>query len=202
MGDLVLYGSIYSRTFTARWILEELELPYRIVETDIREGHQKSPEFLAVNPMGKVPALTDDGVVITECPAICLYLADRYGLGRLAPAFDDARRAPYLRWAVFATAVLEPAIYLREEKLAPRGVGWADYDTALNALETGLADGPWLVGDMFTAADVALGAVLSVALYNKRVTHRPLLEAYDRRLAARPAYKRALNANWPPAPPS
>ena len=103
---------------------------------------------------------------------------------------------------MFATAVLEPAIYLREEKLAPRGVGWADYDTALNALETGLADGPWLVGDMFTAADVALGAVLSVALYNKRVTHRPLLEAYDRRLAARPAYKRALNAIWPPAPPS
>ncbi|HEX7945645.1 MAG TPA: glutathione S-transferase family protein [Phenylobacterium sp.] len=199
MSDLVLYGSIYSRTFTARWILEELGLPYRVVDIDIRPGRPKSPEFLAINPMGKVPALTDDGVVVTECPAICLYLADRYGVGRLAPPLDDPRRAPYLRWAVFATAVLEPAIYLREEKLDPRGVGWADYDTALNALETGLAQGPWLLGDMFSAADVALGSILSVALYNKRVTNRPVLEAYDRRLAARPAYKRALDANWPPA---
>jgi glutathione S-transferase len=198
MSDLVLYGAIYSRTFTARWMLEELKLPYRVVDTDIRPGHPKSPEFLAVNPMGKVPALTDDGVVVTECPAICLYLADRYGVGRFAPPLDDPRRAPYLRWAVFATAVLEPAVYLREEKLDPRGVGWAEYDTALNALETGLAEGPWLLGDMFSAADVALGSILSVALYNKRVTGRPVLEAYDRRLAARPAYKRALDANWPP----
>jgi glutathione S-transferase len=199
MSDLVLYGSIYSRTFTARWILEELGLPYRVVDIDIRPGRPKSREFLAINPMGKVPALTDDGVVVTECPAICLYLADRYGVGRLAPPLDDPRRAPYLRWAVFATAVLEPAIYLREEKLDPRGVGWADYDTALNALETGLAEGPWMLGDMFSATDVALGSILSVALYNKRVTGRPTLEAYDRRLAARPAYKRALDANWPPA---
>jgi glutathione S-transferase len=112
--------------------------------------------------------------------------------------FHDVRRGTYLRWAVFATAVLEPAIYLRNEKLDPRGVGWADYDTALNALETGLAAAPWLLGDMFSAADVAVGAVLSVALFNGRVTGRPVLEAYDARLSARPAYRRAAEANWPP----
>src|SRR5436190_11720599 len=120
MSDIVLYGSIHSRTFTARWILEELGLPYRVVDIDIRKGWQKRPEFLAINPMGKAPAITDDGVVVTETPAICLYLADRYGVGRLAPPLDDPRRGPYLRWAVFATAVLEPAIYLRAEKLDPR----------------------------------------------------------------------------------
>lgn len=197
MSDIVLYGSIHSRTFTARWVLEELELPYRVVDTDIRPGRQKAPAFLAMNPMGKVPAIVDDGVVVTETPAICMYLADRYGAGRLAPMLDDPRRGPYLRWAVFATAVLEPAIYLRDLGPEPAGVGWGDYDRALNALETGLAEGPWLLGGMFSAADVALGAVLSVALFNKRIADRPVLAAYDSRLSARPAYKRAAEANWP-----
>ncbi len=198
MSDIVLYGSIYSRTFTARWILEELGVAYRVVDTDLRKRRQKRAAFRAINPMGKVPAITDGGVVVTETPAICMYLADRYGMGTLAPAIDDPRRGPYLRWSVFATAVLEPAIYLRDQDLDPSGVGWGDYDTALDALETTLRPGPWILGDMFTAADVAVGAVLSVAMFNKRVTGRPLLEAYDKRLAARPAYIRAAEANWPP----
>ncbi len=135
MGDIVLYGSIYTRTFTARWILEELGLPYRVERVNIRAGEQKSAAFLAINPMGKIPALTDDGVVVTETVAICLYLADRYGLGRLAPDPSDPRRGPYLRWAVFATSVLEPAIYMKDMDVDPSGVGWGDNEHALTALE-------------------------------------------------------------------
>lgn len=196
MGDIVLYGSIYSRTFTARWILAELGLAYREVDVDIRKGLQKRPEFLAINPMGKVPAITDDGAVVTETNAICLYLADRYGAGTLAPTLEDPRRGPFVRWIVSATSVLEPAIYIRD--LDPRAVGWGDYETVLDTLEGALKPGPWLLGDMFSAADVAVGAVLSVAMFNKRIPGRPALEAYDARLSARPAYKTAAEANWPP----
>jgi glutathione S-transferase len=198
MGEIVLYGDVYNRTFTARWILQELGLPYSETRVRLRRREQKRPEFLAINPMGKLPALTDDGVVVTETTAICLYLADRYGLGTLAPAPNDPARAPYLRWAVFATAVLEPAIYMREQDVDPSAVGWGDYETALNALETALSPGPWLLGEAFSAADVTLGAVLSVAMFNGRVPGRPALEAYNQRLSARPAYRRAAEATWPP----
>jgi glutathione S-transferase len=198
MSDIVLYGSIYSRTFTARWILEELELPHRLEVVDIRRGDQKQPGFLSINPMGKVPALSDDGEVVTETSAICLYLADRYGYGTLAPAADDPARAAYLRWSVFATAVLEPAVYLRDQGLDPKGVGWGDYETALKALETALTPGPWLLGERFSAADVALGAVVSVAMFNRRLPEHPAIVAYNDRLSARPAYQRAAAANWPP----
>jgi glutathione S-transferase len=198
MGDLVLYGDIHNRTFTARWMLAELALPYREIRIRLRRREQKAPTFLAINPMGKLPALTDDGVAVTETTAICLYLADRYGLGGLAPAPDDPRRAPYLRWAVFATAVLEPAIYMRDQDVDPSAVGWGDYETALGALESALTPGPWLLGATFSAADVALGAVLSVAMFNGRVPGRPVLEAYNARLSARAAYQRAAEATWPP----
>jgi glutathione S-transferase len=198
MSDIVLHGSIYSRTFTARWILEELGLSYRVAPIDMTRGEHKTPSFLALNPMGKLPAITDDGVVVTETTAICLYLADRYGLGDLAPAPRDPMRGPYLRWAVFATSVLEPAIYMKDHALDASGVGWGDFDTALAALETAVSDGPWLLGERFSAADVTLGSVMSVALFNQRLPERPAIVDYNARLAARPAYQRAAEANWPP----
>ena len=199
--DITLYASIYSRSFTAWWMLEELGLPYRTVTRDLQKNEQKDPAFLAVNPMGKVPAIVDGGVVVTENPAICLYLADRYSQGVLAPAFDDPARGTYLRWAVFSTAVVEPAVYTRASAKPGdgRGAGWGDYDTVCRVLEEALRPGPWLLGERFTAADVVLGANISVALFNKFLPDMPALAAYNERLSARPAYKAAAAKNWPAA---
>jgi len=139
-------------------------------------------------------------VVVTEAPAICLYLADRYGYGTLAPAVDDPARGPYLRWSVFATAVFEPAVYLRDapDPAASRGRGWGDYETAARVVEEGFRPGPWILGERFSAADVILGSVLSVALFNKLLPETEVLGAYNARISARPACKSAAEANWPP----
>ncbi len=200
MSDIALYFSPASRSFTARWMLEELGVPYRVHTVDIRKGDQKRLDFLAINPMGKVPALVDGPVLVTESPAICLYLADRYSYGVLAPKIDAPERGSYLRWMVFSTAVLEPAAlhgdddadaYTSSER------GWGSYKTVVGTLNGALERGPWLLGDQFTAADVMLGAVLGFAIFNKRITNEPKLEAYNARLAARNAQQRAAAFTWP-----
>jgi glutathione S-transferase len=199
--DITLYASPFSRSFTAWWMLEELGLRYRVVTLDLRKGEQKDAAYLAINPMGKVPAITDGATVVTENPAICLYLADRYSPGVLAPAFDDPARGAYLRWAVFSTAVLEPAVYTKASAKPGDGygAGWGEYDTVCQALEQALTPGPWLLGERFTAADVALGANISVALFTKMLPATPAIAAYNERLSARPAYKAAATACWPSA---
>jgi len=202
--DITLYAAPFSRSFTAWWILEELGLPYRTVRLDLKAAEQKAPAYLAINPMGKVPAITDAAAVVTENPAICLYLADRYSPGVLAPAFDDPARGAYLRWAVFSTAVLEPAVYAHATATAADGfgVGWGDFDAVRQALDQAVTPGPWLLGDRFTAADVALGANISVALFNKMLPSTPALAAYNERLTARPAYQAAAAQAWPAGAPT
>ncbi len=150
--DITLYASVYSRSFTARWMLAELGLPHRVQDTDIRTRKQKHPDYLRINPMGKVPAIVDGGVVVTENRAICLYLADRYGLGTLAPPTDDPLRGPYLRWTIFATAVFEPAVYLDEpdDPAAASGRGWGRRETVLGVIEDLLSHGPWILGERFS----------------------------------------------------
>jgi glutathione S-transferase len=202
--DITLYASPFSRSFTAWWMLEELGLPYRLVKLDLKAGDQKDAAYLAINPMGKVPAITDGAVVVTENPAICLYLADRYSPGVLAPAFDDPARGAYLRWAVFSTAVLEPAVYAHATGAAANGfgVGWGDFEAVRQALDQAVTPGPWLLGERFTAADVALGANIAVALFNKMLPETPALAAYNERLTARRAYKAAGALCWPTPTPA
>jgi len=197
--DITLYFSVASRSFIARWALEELGVPYRVEITDIRFGQQKAAEYLRINPMGKVPALSDHGAIVTEAPAICLYLADRYGYGTLAPRIESPLRGPYFRWTTFSTAVAEPALWLEptDDPAYARGVGWGDRKTVLALLENLLAQGPWVLGEQFTAADIALGGILSMAHYNNKVPHTPVFNAYVERLAARPACTRAAEATWP-----
>jgi glutathione S-transferase len=136
--------------------------------------------------------------VVTETAAICLYLAGRYSYGVLAPRIEDAGRAAYLRWTVFSTAVLEPAYQTKTASLPAFHHGWGDLDAALRTVRSALEPGPWLLGEAFTAADVALGAILSVGLFTKQIPEDPLLNAYNARLGARAAYKAASKATWPP----
>jgi glutathione S-transferase len=199
--DITLYFAPASRAFTPRWLLEELGLPYEVKTIDIRKGGQQSPDYLRVNPMGKVPALTDGAVTVSENPAICIYLADRYGLGAMAPALDDPRRGPYLRWMVFSTAVFEPVIYFDDDNnpVAASGRGWGDRKRVLQSLDDTLRNGPWLLGEQFSTADVMLGSLISVALFNGRIAEPATsLIAYNERLSERSAYKRAAETTWPP----
>lgn len=198
--EIVLYRSVASRSFAAIWMLEELGAPYRMETVDIRSGAQKAPAYLRLNPMGKVPTLVVGDSVVTEVPAICLFLADRYGYGTLAPRIDDPDRAAYLRWMVFSTAVLEPATIIHELKLeAPsHHAGWGGYDDAVRTL-VGLLDGrDWVLGDRFSAADVAIGAQVSVGLFTRQLPDDPVLVAYNARIGARPAHASAVATNWPP----
>ena len=198
--DITLYFAPASRAFTPRWLLEELGLPYEVKTIDIRKGGQQSPDYLRVNPMGKVPALTDGAVTVSENPAICIYLADRYSLSAMAPALDDPRRGPYLRWMVFSTAVFEPVIYFDDDNnpVAASGRGWGDRKRVLQSLDDTLRNGPWLLAEQFSAADVMLGSLISVALFNGRIAEPATsLIAYNERLSERSAYKRAAEATWP-----
>lgn len=199
MPDITLYFARASRGFTPRWLLEELGVPYQVHPIDLRRGEQKHADYLRINPMGKVPALTDGAVRVAENPAICIYLADRYGAGTLAPAIDGDRRGDYLRWMVFATAVFEPAVYGAgdADPVAASGRGWGTKQRVIEVMAEALEAGPWLLSEHFTAADVMLGSVLSVTLFNGRLPEAPAaLTAYNARLSARPAYQRAAQATW------
>jgi glutathione S-transferase len=197
---ITLYHSIASRSVVPLWLLEELGVTYTLADTDIRTRKQKSPAYLKINPMGKVPALDDSDVIVTEGPAICLYLADKYGYGRMAPQIDDPLRGPYLKWMVFSTGVFEPAAWLPPAvtEADRSGYGWGYRDTMFGALEAALTPGPWLLGDRFSAADIALGGLFAIAWFNGKIPDRPAFAAYNARIQERPAYQRAATRTWPP----
>ncbi|MGH6956041.1 MAG: glutathione S-transferase family protein [Caulobacteraceae bacterium] len=198
---IVLYRALASRAFPVLWVLEELGLSYR--NETISLADWRRPERLReITPSGKVPALTDGGAVVSEAPAVCLYLADRYGYGSLAPKIEDPARGAYLKWMVWSTSVLEPARELQLTTVVPPkndwGVGWPAWPMVLKELSDAVSPGPWLLGERFTAADVMVGSVLSIGLYCEMIPREAALVAYDERLSARPARKRAGDLNWPP----
>jgi len=195
--ELVLYRAPGTRSISALWLLEELGVPYRMETV-----RMQSPGYLAVNPRGWVPMIVDGATRVTETPAICLYLADRYGCGTLAPKLEDPARGPYMSWTVWATAVLEPASTLVGHEFETRrgswGFGFGTLERELEVLAGGLAGGGWLAGDRFTAADVMVGSVVGPRLFTAELPRLPWLVAYFERLEARPAYQRAAKINWPP----
>ncbi len=195
--ELVLYRSPMTRSISALWLLEELAIPYRMETVSMQ-----SPDYVAINPRGWVPMIVDGETRVTETPAICLYLADRYGYGTLAPKLEDPARGPYMSWTVWATAVLEPASTLVghefETKRGSWGFGFGRLDRELEVLEGALEGSGYLAGDRFTAADVMVGAVVAMRLHTGELPARPALTAYAERNAARPAFKRAEAINWPP----
>ena len=199
MSELVYYTHPQSRGRIAHWMLEEVGEPYRTEWLEYGST-MKAPAYLAVNPMGKVPALRDGATVVTESAAICAYLADRFPQRQLAPAPGDAARAAYYRWMFFVAGPLEMATTAKALSWqVPDGrgsmVGFGSYSAAIDALETALRPGPYVCGEQFTAADVLLGSALGWGMRFGTIDKRPAFEAYVARLFQRDAAQRANALN-------
>ena len=189
-----LYWSPRSRSFSALWLMEETGQPYERVLTDITSGGQKTPEYLAVNPMGKVPALQDGAATMAEAAAICAYVAERHPEAKLAPPPGDPQRAKYLYWLFFGPGCVEPAMVQVATKIemSPVSAGWGDAQRVFDVLDAALTTGPWILGENFSAADIAIGAGLNFAVrLFKMVPARPSFDRYIDACAARPAFQRA-----------
>ena len=183
----------FSRAAGVVWTLEEIGEPYELVFVDIRANAQKSAEHLALNPMGKVPVLIDGEAVVTEAAAIALYLADRYASGRLAPRLDDPRRAAYFRWTLFAPSVIEPGSLAKASgwQYRPGQAGWGEHAAMLSAIESAVGGGQFLLGDMFSIADVVFGGTLRYMVRFGMLAPSSAVAEYIARLDARPALQRS-----------
>ncbi len=194
--EIVFYTNPMSRGRIVRWMLEEVGQPYRTVPLDYGTT-MKAPDYLAINPMGKVPAIVHGGVVVTEVAAICAYLADAFPGAGLAPAPGDPLRAPYYRWLFFGAGPLEAAVSAKAMGLlAPpekaRMVGYGSFEQMVDTLETAVsASAPFLLGEGFSAADIYLGSQVVWGLQFKTLPERPVFADYAARLQARAAYRRA-----------
>jgi glutathione S-transferase len=196
MAKLTLYHAAPSRSSIVHWMLEELGEPHDIELVSFKRGENRQPNYLAINPMGKVPALRHGDVVITEAAAICTYLADEFPKARLNIPIGDPRRGIYLKWLFFGPSCLEPAIaeraFPRKEPAPRTALGFADYDTVMDVLAKAAgAANPYLMGEQFTAADVIIGSGLRWGTMFKLIPERPEFTAYVARLNQRPALQRA-----------
>jgi glutathione S-transferase len=193
--DIVLYYAPQSRAFRMLWFLEELGRPYRLEHVDLNKGDHKRPYFLAINPMGKVPTLIDQGIPIAETGAMLVHLADKYSPGELAPLFKEPKRADYLKWLFFAAGVMEPAFgekFFKWQDVPPRRAAWGSFASMEETVTAGVQPGPWLTGDHFTGADVFVGSNLHWGVLWDLFPKEGVIADYVARCAARPALKRAL----------
>lgn len=196
---LTLYHSPNTRSVGVRILLDELGADYRLHALNMSKGEHREPAYLAINPMGKVPAIAHDGTVVTEQGAIYLYLADAFPAAGLAPPIGDPLRGPYLRWLFFYGSAFEPAVV---DRALQRDAGraamspYGDFDTMLGTLAAQLGRGPYLLGDRFSAADVLWGTALGWTTQFKLVPKQADIAAYIDRIAGRPsaARVRALDA--------
>lgn len=197
MTDLTVWHGPNTRSTGTIWLVEELGVPYELKKVDVFGGATRGPDFLSVNPAGKVPAIRHEGKTLTEMAAISLYLADAFPDAGLAPAIGDPLRADYLYWSVFRPGVLEPAIITKSQGLDvdPRMVGWGDWDTVLSLVERRLSDGEYILGDRFSAADILIGGALGWLKHFKLMGENSSIDRYINRLHARPAYARMQATN-------
>jgi glutathione S-transferase len=193
--ELVFYTHPMSRARIARWMLEEVGQPYRTELLDFGTT-MKAPDYLAINPMGKVPAIRHGDTVVTETAAICAYLADAFPAAGLAPPARDRLRGPYYRWMFFAAGPLDAAVTNKALGMAvPPGregmVGYGCLADVMNALESAASRGEYLVGSRFTAADVYVGSQIGWGMQFGSIEKRPAFERYWQRISERPAAQRA-----------
>lgn len=191
--DLTLYYAPRTRARTALWLLEELGQPYTLSAFDISSGRHKQPDFLALNPMGKVPLVVHDGQAVAELGAIAIYLADRFPAAGLAPDITDPARADYLRWCFFASAIIEPCLgeVFFKWDVPASSVAWGSFAQMLKTLEDGLTDREWLLGDTFSAADVLVGSAAGFGVQFGVMPKDGVIGAYVARCMARAASQRA-----------
>ncbi len=188
-----LFWAPQTRAQRGIWMLEEAGVDYEMERVELGSPDH-SAEFLAASPMGKVPALIDGEVALSESAAICIYVADRYAAGTLAPAIDDPLRGKFLYWATYTPAVVEPAMSEKFNGVEPnrRRNGWGDFELMIETWDKALEGRDWILGERFTAADVMLG---SSAIFLRMFDMLPdtnNLGAYADRCMARPAHRRAL----------
>lgn len=195
---VLLHHAPMSRGNIAFWMLEEMGIPYRLNLLSLDRQDQKQPAYLAVNPMGKVPALEHKGVIVTEVAAVCAYLADAFPETKLAPKLDDPRRGTYYRWMFFAPGCLEMAVFDRmngRDAGQARASGYGDYDTTIETVAQAVAKSPYVLGEQFSTADIILGSHIIWGMMMKGLPERAEFTAYARRLQARPAWQRTLAKN-------
>jgi len=158
---ITFYWCPQTRASRTHWLLEELGVAYDIHEVDLRDPESRAdPGFRAASPMGKVPAIADGEVTVADSAAIALYLADRYPEAGLAPAVDDPQRGAWLFWMTFTPGAIEPAMMERFAgwEVNPGSTGWGNFERTMETLESGLGEGPWILGERFSAADTLLGS--------------------------------------------
>ena len=193
---LKLYHAARTRAAMALWMLEELNEPFSIELLTLQKGDQRKPEYLAINPMGKVPTLVDGDTIVSEVSAICCYLADAYPKAGLAPAVHDPLRGPYLKWLFYSPSCIEPVMIDKalSRSAAPRTTsGWADYETVISVVRDAVAKAsPYLLGERFTAADIVIGSALRWGIQFKLLPELPEFIAYVDLLNQRPALQRQL----------
>jgi glutathione S-transferase len=203
--ELVFYTNPRSRGRIARWMLEEVGQPYRTEVLDYGTT-MKAPAYLAINPMGKVPALRHGDAVVTEAAAICAYLADAFPQAGLAPPPGDRRRAAYYRWLFFTAGPMEASVsnkafgfVVPPEREA--SIGYGNFDRVMKVLGDAVSASDYLTGDSFTAADVYVGSHIGFGLMFGTIEKRPAFERYLGRLRARPAFARASELDDALTPP-
>lgn len=192
---LTLIHAPQSRSTTARWMLEEVSVPYEIKRVSVANDEPRSPDHLTANPLGKVPTLDHDGTIVTETGAICAYLADTFPDANLCPAPRTHERGNYFRWMFFTVSAFEPAMIdkaLKREPGPKTMMSYGDFDSMIDVVAGALAKGPFLLGDKFSAADVVLGSNIRWTMMFEVCPKRPEFIDYVARLEARPALQRQL----------
>lgn len=192
---ITLYWFPKTRAIRTLWLLEELGAPFDMQMIDLRdEGSRADPGFMSASPMGKVPAIKDGEVAMAESAAIALYLADRYPDAGLAPPIDAPDRGRYLYWSTYTPAVIEPAMMERfnQWEVNPQSSGWGNFDLMIATLENALAEGPWILGEHFSAADTLLGSSVNFMKVFGIMPESAVLENYLEQCLARPAFQEAI----------
>ncbi|HBS34635.1 MAG TPA: glutathione S-transferase [Parvularcula sp.] len=194
----VLYFMPQTRGGTALWMSEELGDVCTIKLVNLRKGEGRTHEFLKINPMGKLPTLTHKGVTVTEAAAICAYLADQFPERALAPASTDPQRGAYYRWMFFAPSCIEPMMLDKLGKVTRENAaaaGHGDYERVTASIAQALSNGPYILGEKFSAADVVMGSTLNFATMFGAIPLEGAIKAYVERIKARPAFASMMAKN-------